>query len=110
MTGNPRPRRYFGPSGPITWPFLDADKETEQLAELTNWVDWLRWRFALDHRTLPDCWAKHGAIVEELSALFTAWQASYAFSNDGGSACRSSGITPRSTNALATKGSSGPTP
>ena len=41
MTGNPRPGRYFGPSGPITWPFLEADKEAEQLdvsrTDMTFW-------------------------------------------------------------------------
>ena len=80
---HPRPGRYFGPSGPITWAFLDADKEAEQLVELTKWVHWLRWRFTLDHRTVPECWAQHGALLEELSALYTAWQNSYAYSNDG---------------------------
>jgi hypothetical protein len=80
---HPRPRRYFGPSGPITWAFLDPERETQQLAELTEWVDWMRWRFTLDHRTVTECWAQHGAVVEELSALYTAWQASYAYSNDG---------------------------
>lgn len=80
---HPRPGRYFGPSGPITWAFLDAEEEAEQLAELTKWVDWLRWRFALENRTVPECWAQHGPVVEELSALYTAWQASYAYSNDG---------------------------
>ena len=85
MSGHqhPHPARFFGPSGPITWAFLAPDKEAEQLAELTQWVDWLRWRFTLDHRTVPDCWTQHGPIVEELSALYTAWQASFTYSNDG---------------------------
>ncbi|MCB2177843.1 MAG: hypothetical protein KQH57_18690 [Actinomycetales bacterium] len=77
---HPQPARHFGPTGPITWAFLTAEQETEQIKELRLWVEWLVWRFALDHRTIPECWAQHGAIVEELSALYTAWQDAYTHS------------------------------
>ena len=76
----PQPARHFGPTGPITWAFLTDEQETEQVKELRLWVEWLVWRFALDHRTIPECWARHGAVVEELSALYTAWQDAYTHS------------------------------
>ena len=32
---------------------------------------------------VPDCWWKHGAIVEELSALHSAWLASFDETDSG---------------------------
>lgn len=82
-TRPPRPRRHFGPTKPILWAFYDADDDADMLAELHQWVDWLRWRYTLDHRTIPDCWDQHGPLLEELSALYTAWQVAYTYSDDG---------------------------
>lgn len=82
-TPPPRPRQHFGPTKPILWAFYDDEQRAETLGELTAWVDWLRWRFVLDRRVIPDCWDQHGAVVEELSALYTAWHVAYAFSDDG---------------------------
>jgi len=78
----PIPARHFGPTGPITWAFLSPEREAEQIAELRLWVDWLAWRFSLDHRTIPACWPEHGPVVEELSALYTSWQDAYTDSAD----------------------------
>ena len=79
----PMPRRHFGPTEPIVWAFLKPEDDSNQIAELRLWVDWVRWRFTLDHRTIPDCWDRHGPIIEELAALYTAWEAAYTYSNDG---------------------------
>lgn len=78
----PTPARHFGPTGPITWAFLSPEREAEQITELRLWVDWLAWRFSLDHRTIPACWHEHGPVVEELSALYTSWQDAYTDSAD----------------------------
>jgi hypothetical protein len=43
------------------------------LDQLTDWVDWATWRYALDHRVIPERWPQHGALLEELSALYTAY-------------------------------------
>ena len=59
---------------PICWVLLEAAHEAAALHELDTWVTWLAERYRLDHRTLPGCWPKHGDLVEELSALYTAWQ------------------------------------
>lgn len=66
------------PTFPICWATL-TDIETEDaLDELEDWVGWALDRYALDRRTVPPCWDQHGALVEELSALRTAWIAAYA--------------------------------
>lgn len=61
----------------ICWPRLSLDQADHALRALSNWVEWLVGRYSLDHRTIPPCWHKHGALVEELSALHSLWQACY---------------------------------
>jgi hypothetical protein len=39
--------------------------------DLVAWVQWLVARYELDN--VPDCWAQHGALVEELDALRVGW-------------------------------------
>ena len=48
----------------------------ELWTELSAWVDWLDLRYGLDE-LLPPCWSQHGAMVEELTALYAGWQAAY---------------------------------
>jgi len=79
----PKPHAKFDPNDPICWPRLDDAHALETLEELTDWVQWLTNRFTLDHRTVPHCWDQHGPIIEELSALYTAWQTAYAQTADG---------------------------
>jgi hypothetical protein len=50
----------------------DAGNGTERHSnvageELVAWVQWLVARYELNN--IPDCWAQHGALVEELDAL-----------------------------------------
>ncbi|MEU4295330.1 hypothetical protein AB0E63_44525 [Kribbella sp. NPDC026596] len=61
----------------ICWRDLDATTATEELDRLRIWVDWLTRRYNIDHKLVPPCWPHHGALVEELSALRTLWEASY---------------------------------
>jgi hypothetical protein len=72
----------------VAWPTLSAEETDDALAELEDWIDWLRDRYHLDHRHLPNCWAQHGELVEELSALHTAWHHSYAPDADGSAPLR----------------------
>ena len=44
--------------------------------QLTDWVGYLRSRYPLA-RKIPACWAEHPEIVEELTALWLAWQSAY---------------------------------
>lgn len=62
---------------PVCWTILTPAEVSDELARLAEWVTWLSDRYRIDHRTLPDCWAHHGDLIEELSALRTAWQHSY---------------------------------
>ena len=63
MTEQPEPDNFlpklrnelngFSPT-PVCWAVLSAGKEVdEQLGHLTDWVNWLVDRYALDHRTVP---------------------------------------------------------
>ncbi|SFC96988.1 hypothetical protein SAMN04487968_11724 [Nocardioides terrae] len=44
--------------------------------ELRDWVGWVRHRYPLARR-IPICWKEHPELVEELTALWLAWQAAY---------------------------------
>jgi hypothetical protein len=61
----------------ICWRDLDAMSTREELQRLADWVSWVLGRYSLDHKVIPPCWDKHGAVVEELSALRTFWEACY---------------------------------
>ena len=63
---------------PVQWAALPEAARDAELLELADWVEWLVIRYGLDPRTVPDCWAEHGALTEELAALRTAW--AYSFS------------------------------
>lgn len=61
----------------VCWRDLDNAGIHEELERLTEWVNWAIHRYNLDHKTIPPCWPEHGALVEELSALRTLWEACY---------------------------------
>jgi hypothetical protein len=71
------------PPLPLCWAALNDDERAEQLDALDDWVRWVIDRYALDHRTVPPCWPRHGALLEELSALRTAWLTAYAVTSSG---------------------------
>ena len=61
---------------PVDWAALDRKQAAEQWALLIGWTAWLRHRYQL-HEYVPACWYAHGALVEELSALRSAWIGAY---------------------------------
>lgn len=67
-----------GPVAPGRWLWRGARPEAaEQLwGELTAWVDWLVDRYDVSE-LLPACWQRHDPMVEELTALYAAWNAAY---------------------------------
>lgn len=71
------------PPLPICWRALTAQEREEQLEALNDWIRWLAQCYALDHRTVPPCWTEHGALLEELSALRTAWLTAFAATSSG---------------------------
>jgi hypothetical protein len=60
------------------WNLAEAgDRDRRRLLEdLGRWVAWLTARYRLAD-VIPDCWAGHGALVEELLALRLAWYDAY---------------------------------
>ncbi|GAC1609918.1 MAG: hypothetical protein NVS3B26_13820 [Mycobacteriales bacterium] len=63
-------------SGPVRWARLDSEQAADQWVLLIAWVDWLRDRYGL-HESVPACWYAHAPLVEELSALRTAWAGAF---------------------------------
>jgi hypothetical protein len=58
------------------WRYLAPHAAETLTAELADWVRWVRRRYPLARR-VPPCWANHPEVVEELTALWLAWQAAY---------------------------------
>lgn len=83
MSSDPQLQQATLPMVPVCWPALVGGELQARLSDLTQWVTWIVWRYALDHRSIPPCWIEHGAIVEELSALQTAWSGAYAVTSGG---------------------------
>lgn len=65
-------------SVPPTWCSRDlAGEDASQFYEiLDEWVQWLRGRYPIA-KELPECWAHHPELVEELTALYAAWHGAY---------------------------------
>ena len=61
----------------INWRTLEDEDAPEVWTDLRDWVVWFTHRYNIATRKIPPCWFKHGALVEELSALHTAWLVSY---------------------------------
>jgi hypothetical protein len=55
------------------------------LADLGQWVTWLERRYSLTD-VIPDCWAAHPALLEELLALYVAWTDAYGQLDASGTA------------------------
>lgn len=52
-----------------------ADRaEVEDWHGLCDWVDWLTDTYDLREQEIYSCWPRHGGVVEELAALWMAWQ------------------------------------
>lgn len=62
---------------PIDWTRLPAEDAAQTWLDLDDWVRWLTRTYVLDHRDIPPCWYRHGDLVEELTALWTAHRAAY---------------------------------
>jgi hypothetical protein len=61
------------PPFPNCSPSMKAPEQDALFEDLEDWERWAVDRYELDYRTIPPCWARHGALVEELFALHSAW-------------------------------------
>jgi hypothetical protein len=59
-------------ASPVAWCALDREQARQEWASLAGWVDWLIDRYGLTE-TIPACWYRHPAVLEELSALRCGW-------------------------------------
>lgn len=62
----------------VRWRDVDPETAAAEQDRLREWVGWFVGRYCLDHKTVPPCWAQHGALVEELAALCSLWELCYA--------------------------------
>lgn len=62
----------------VNWRTLTDEDAPAVWVELADWVDWFLQRYQISHKKVPPCWYRHGDLVEELSALHTAWKVSYS--------------------------------
>jgi hypothetical protein len=70
----------------VAWQLLDARAAETVWRRLADWVGWLRGRYPLA-RQVPACWWRHPELVEELTALWLAWQEAYTESSVPATAC-----------------------
>jgi hypothetical protein len=80
MSFDEDPAAYYGLDDEpqvVNWRDLDQSTERLQLQRLGEWVAWLNARYCLDYKVIPTCWALHGSLVEELSALRSFWEGCY---------------------------------
>src|SRR5690606_6906044 len=67
----------------INWRTLTDNDAADAWGPLREWVEWMTTRYNIPLSVIPDCWWKHGALVEELSALHIAHQAAFDDSDSG---------------------------
>lgn len=67
----------------VNWRDLDDNQAHTEWVGLRAWVEWLTVRYELPVSMVPNCWWRHGSLVEELSALYAAHQAAFD-ETDGG--------------------------
>ncbi|MGN6221666.1 MAG: hypothetical protein ACTHNQ_19370 [Microbacterium sp.] len=73
-----------GPGGHIVdWRHLSDEQARAEWGMLREWVEWFTVRYNVPVSVVPPCWFKHGALVEELSALHIAHLAAFDSSDTG---------------------------
>ncbi|MFE7777683.1 hypothetical protein ACFU5O_28045 [Streptomyces sp. NPDC057445] len=71
------------PGSPVVWHKIKDEERQELWAEFTSWVIRLADQYELTTEQLPHaCWWEHGAVVAELTALWTGWESAYSNEED----------------------------
>lgn len=79
-SGDAEPAAYV----PYCWRHVSASEARGLWIRLREWVDWVNGRyFASSWKSIRPCWFRHPAAVEELTALWAAWEAAYRAPDDG---------------------------
>ncbi|WP_282826724.1 hypothetical protein [Gulosibacter sediminis] len=71
------------PAGAIRWEELTGEERATTWERLRVFVEWWTDRYGISTKTLPSCWFRHPAIVEELTALMSARTASFSDEDQG---------------------------
>lgn len=66
-----------------SWRDLTDAEAAERWHALREWVEWFTIRYNVPVSIVPDCWWRHGHLVEELSALHTAHVTAFDPSDSG---------------------------
>ncbi|MGC0371304.1 hypothetical protein [Microbacterium sp. SLBN-111] len=67
----------------VNWRTIDPETAVDEWQRLRDWVEWFTVRYTIASSAIPNCWWRHGGLVEELSALHSAWVASFDPSDAG---------------------------
>ena len=67
----------------VNWRELPAPNTPGAWMRLRSWVEWFTVRYRISESTVPACWFKHGELVEELTALYTAHVALFSPADTG---------------------------
>lgn len=69
---------------PYCWRHVSAAEARGLWVRLREWVDWVNGRyFSSSWESIRSCWFRHPAAVEELTALWAAWESAYRASDEG---------------------------
>lgn len=74
----------MNPQLTVNWRTITEEDRPEACRTLASWVqDWLIPRYGIQAKKIPDCWWQHTDLIEELSALHTAWLVAFAVDDAG---------------------------
>ncbi|MFJ6419031.1 hypothetical protein [Paeniglutamicibacter sp. NPDC091659] len=73
------------PQDPAPWNLgcATAAQRRHFLGQLSDWINWYNETYpGVEEHVIPPCWFHHSAVVQELVAMFVAWQAAYCGSDE----------------------------
>ncbi|MFF7359007.1 hypothetical protein ACFZA1_41390 [Streptomyces filipinensis] len=71
------------PGTPIAWHKVSEDEREELWSQFASWVIRMADTYELTTEQLPHaCWWEHGAVVAELTAVWTGWESTYSSEED----------------------------
>jgi hypothetical protein len=71
------------PGAPVVWHKVKEEERADLWGEFAGWVIRMADTYELTTEQLPHaCWWEHGAVVAELTALWTGWESAYGNEED----------------------------
>ena len=61
--------------GPVCW--RKGETKKKEWEAFVEWAEWYLRHFEVPSSVVPECWTQHAVLVEELTAIWTAWQVAY---------------------------------